>query len=72
MTKWYSIVVGVILVLVGLDPWLPTGPEVMVMPIAGVATIVVGLVGIVLGALELKGKAPAKTPSATPPAMPAQ
>lgn len=56
MSKWYAIIVGVILVLVGLDPWLPTGPEVMVMPIAGVVSIIVGVVGIVLGVLELKGK----------------
>lgn len=55
-SKWYAIIVGVILVLVGLDPWLPTGPEVMVMPIAGGAAIVVGVLGVVLGILDYKAK----------------
>ena len=55
-SKWFAIIIGVILVLVGLDPWLPTGPEVMVMPLAGVVSIVVGMVGVVLGVLELKCK----------------
>ena len=55
-SKWFAIIIGVILVLVGLDPWLPTGPEVMVMPLAGVVSILVGVIGVVLGVLELKGK----------------
>jgi len=78
MTKWYALVIGVILALVGLDPWLPTGPEVMVMPTAGVVSIVLGIVGIVLALKEMKGDKkrkepviqPAPTPPATPPASP--
>ncbi len=57
MSKWYSIIVGIVLVLVGLDPWLPTGPEVMVMPTAGIVAIIVGVVGIIVGVMEaLKAK----------------
>ena len=69
MSKWYSIIVGVILVLVGLDPWLPTGPEIMVMPIAGGISIIVGIVGVVLGFMEKKGgvKKEAPAPQAPPP-----
>jgi len=67
-SKWYSIIIGVALILVGLDPWLPTGPEVMVMPLGGIIAIVLGVVGIALGALELKGKKKqaAPTSQATP------
>jgi len=67
-SKWYSIVIGVVLVLAGLDPWLPTGPEIMVMPLGGIIAIVLGVVGIVLGALELRGKK--KQVSPTSPATP--
>ena len=80
MTKWYAMVVGLVLLLMGLDPWLPTGPEVMVMPLAGVVSIILGLIGIVMGVMEFKGKkkgdpeasttptAPSPTPPQTPPA----
>jgi len=65
MTKWYTLIIGVVLILVGLDPWLPTGPEVMVMPLAGVVSIIVGVIGLTLGGMELKGKK--KAPSSTSP-----
>ena len=72
-SKWYALVVGIVLVLVGLDPWLPTGPEVMVMPVAGAIAIIVGVVGIVVGVMDCrcgrkKKEGLAKeAPAATPP-----
>lgn len=74
-SKWYTIIVGIALVLVGLDPWLPTGPEIMVMPTAGAIAIIVGVVGILLGLMELKankkGGSAQPTSSPQPPTMPA-
>ena len=55
-TKWYAIIVGIALVLVGLDPWIHTGPQVMVMPLGGVIAIVVGVIGIILGLTCCKKK----------------
>ena len=74
-SKWYAIVVGIVLVLMGLDPWLPTGPEVMVMPIAGVVAIIVGVIGIVVGVMDCRCKRRKKDPveetlAATPPPTP--
>lgn len=74
-SKWYAIVVGVILALIGLDPWLPTGPEVMVMPLAGVIAIIVGVVGIAVGILDCRCKrrkrgSVQETPATNPPPSP--
>lgn len=67
--KWYSIIVGVILILAGLDAWLPTGPGIMVMPTSGIVAIIVGVIGIVLGLMakeRAKKEAVVKTPPETP------
>jgi len=53
-SKWYSIVVGLILAVVGLDPWFHTGPQMVLMPTIGIAAIVIGIIGIISGAMDMK------------------
>ncbi len=52
MSKWYAIIVGIILVIVGLDPWLHTAPQMMILQPAGVTAIIVGLIGVIVGVMD--------------------